>query len=87
MKKVILTIAALLILTNLFGQKTELSGALNSGLLSFSGFSSRGTTSINWDDQTNSGYTNGVYGTKSALCYGISFNLNRVTKRNFLFWN
>jgi hypothetical protein len=57
MKKVILTIVVLLILTNLFGQKTELSGALNSGLLSFSGFSSRGTTSINWDDQTNSGYT------------------------------
>jgi len=73
------------IIQNLTGQKTEIKGALNSGLFSFSGLTARGTTSINWDDQTNSGYTNGVYCSKSALCYGISINLDRVTKRNFLF--
>jgi len=85
MKHVILIFASLVIIQNLTGQKTEIKGALNSGLFSFSGLTARGTTSINWDDQTNSGYTNGVYGSKCALCYGISINLNRVTKRNFLF--
>jgi hypothetical protein len=85
MKQILLTFTFIFFLSNLLGQKTELNGALNSGLFSFSGLTARGTTSINWDDRTNSGYTNGVYGSKSALCYGISFNLNRVTKRNFLF--
>jgi hypothetical protein len=85
MKKILLTIIILLFLIKASGQKTELRGAMNSGLFSFSGLSSRGTTSINWDDRTSSGYTNEPYGTRSALCYGFSFNVKRVTKRNFLF--
>jgi hypothetical protein len=85
MKQVFLTMSVLLFLTSVSGQKTEFNGAMNSGLFSFSGLSSRGTTSINWDDRTNSGYTNEPYGSKSALCYGFSFNVKRVTKRNLLF--
>jgi hypothetical protein len=85
MKQSILIFILLFSLTNTFGQKTELSGAMNSGAFSFSGVSAWASTSINWDDLTNSGYTNGVYGSKSAFCYGISFNVKRATKRNFLF--
>ena len=80
-----MTFTALMVYINAFGQKTEFTGSLNSGLFAFSGLSAWSTTSINWDDLTNSGYTNGSYGSKSALCYGISINVKRVTKRNFLF--
>jgi hypothetical protein len=75
----------LLSLSNLFGQKTELRGSISSGLFSFSGISALSSTSINWDDQSKSGYTNNPYGTKTALCYGLSVDLKRVTKRNILF--
>lgn len=82
--KFFLIIFFLLFLTNLSGQKTEIRGAINSGLFSFSGHSSGSTTSINWDDRTNSGYTNNPYGSENALCYGFSLNFKRVTKKHFL---
>ncbi len=66
MRHIILILFAILILQNLRAQKRELNGALNSGLFSFAGLSSHGTTSINWDDRTNSGYTNEPYGSKKA---------------------
>jgi hypothetical protein len=84
MKQLILFFTFLLLLTNLLGQKTELRGALNSGMFSFSGHSSGKTTSINWNDRTNSGYTNNPYGSESALCYGFSFNIKRVTKKHLI---
>ena len=85
MRYIFLVIIAVLTLTNVSGQKTELRASLNSGLFSFSGVSSKATTSINYDDQTKSGYTNNPYGSKVALCYGVSLNLKRITKRNIIF--
>ena len=85
MKQLFLTMITFLTLTNVFGQKTELRASLNSGLFSFSGVSSEATTSINYNDQTKSGYTNNPYGSKVALCYGVSLNLKRITKRNIIF--
>jgi hypothetical protein len=84
MKQLLFILTFLLLLINLSAQKTELRGALNSGLFSFSGHSSGRKTSINWNDQTNSGYTNNPYGSENALCYGFSINLKRVTKKHFL---
>lgn len=84
MKQTFLTFCLFLLLTNVFGQKTEFGISLNSGLFSFSGTSSQNTTSINYDDQTNSGYTNNPWGSKSALCYGVSLKAERVTKRNLI---
>jgi hypothetical protein len=84
MKKLILTITALLTLTIAHGQKTEYRISLNSGLFSFAGQSAGETSFINFNDQTKSGYTNNPYGSKNGLCYGVSGNIQRVTKRNFI---
>lgn len=84
MKKLILTITALLTLTIAHGQKTEYRISLNSGLFSFAGQSASETSFINFNDQTKSGYTNNPYGSKNGLCYGVSGNIQRVTKRNFI---
>lgn len=84
MKKVSLLIISFLVFTNSFGQKTELRIALNSGLFSFSGESAQSNTFINYSDQNNSGYTNNPFGSKNGLSYGLSGNVRRVTKRNFI---
>ena len=65
-------------------QKTEFGIALNSGLFSFKGPSTTDISSINFSDKTNSGYTNNPYGSKFGLCYGISGNIKRVSKNNFI---
>jgi len=84
MKKLILTITALLTLTIAHGQKTEYRISLNSGLFSFAGKSAEESTFINYSDQLQSGYINNPYGSKNGLCYGMSGNIQRVTKRNFI---
>ena len=85
MRQILLVFFTFLILTKTFGQKTEILGSLNSGLYSYSGTSAQSVTSINYDDQTKSGYTNNSYGSKDAICYGFSLNIKRVTTRNFIF--
>ena len=80
MKQIFLTLLALLSLTYAFGQQTELGVSLNSGLFVFSGPSAQKTSSINYDDQSATGYTNNPYGAKPGICYGLSFYLQRVTR-------
>lgn len=84
MKKQLLTVFASLALSSTFAQQTELHFALNSGLFSFHGESSNANSVINYIADSKSGYTNNPYGTKSALSYGFSGNLKRVTKKNFI---
>ena len=84
MRLIFLTLLAFLILINISGQKTELNISLNSGLYSYSGISAQSATSINYNDQTKSGYTNNSYGSKDGICYGLSLNIKRVTTRNFI---
>lgn len=69
----------------MFAQKTEYKVSLNSGLFSFSGISTLGMTSINYDALTNSGYTNVPWGSKNAFCYGFSLKVERLTRLNFIF--
>lgn len=84
MQKIILTFSALLFLTIVSGQKTELNLSFNSGLFSFSGQSAESTSFINYSSSTNSGYTNNPYGSKNGASYGISANIKRVTKRGLI---
>lgn len=85
MKHLLLTLATLAILTDGSAQKIELRASANSGLFSFAGNSTHAITTFNYDDQTQSGYTNNPYGTKAGVCYGLSLNLKRVAKSNILF--
>ena len=84
MLNTILTLIMSAFLMQAFGQKTEFSLSANSGLFSFSGQSASRTTFINYTESTNSGYANNPYGSMNALCYGLSVNLKRVTKKKFL---
>lgn len=83
MRSIFFLLFLLLLFTSSFGQKNEVSLNLNSGLFSFSGQSTASSSFINYNTQTNSGYTNNPYGSKNGLCYGISGNLKRVFKKNF----
>jgi hypothetical protein len=85
MKKLFLTVTSLFFFIITYGQKTELSVSLNSGLFSFAGESSAPTSFINFNDQINSGYTNNPYGSKNGICYGLSGNIKRVSTQNFIF--
>lgn len=85
MKKLILTLTSVFFLTITYGQKTQFGVSINSGLFSFVGQSAESTSFINFSDQTNSGYTNNPYGSKSGFCYGLSGNIKRISKRNVIF--
>ena len=85
MKQIILVVISFLILTNISGQNVEFGCSFNSGLFSYSGQSSVGTSFINVYGNTKTGYTNNPYGSKNGLSYGLSFNLKRITKINFLY--
>ena len=82
MRNTMLTFIPLLFFTGLFAQKTEYGIAFNSGLFSFSGPSSGKYSQINYDNTKNNGYTNNPYGSLAGLCYGLSLNIKRVTKKN-----
>ncbi len=84
MRKYLLSFFTCIVFTNAFAQKTELHFALNSGLFSFTGKASDAISSINYNETNQSGYTNNPYGTQSAISYGFSTNLKRITKRNFI---
>lgn len=84
MQRILLTIAALMTLTNVRGQSTEYRISLNSGLFSFTGKSASEVSGINAVDASTPGSTNNVYGSKNGLCYGLSANIQRVTKRHFI---
>jgi hypothetical protein len=84
MKNIFLSFFLLLFINSIHGQKTEFGIALNSGLFSFKGLSTTDVSAINYSDRTNSGYTNNPYGSKMGLCHGISANIKRVNKKNFI---
>jgi hypothetical protein len=90
MRKTVLTLAILFIITSVFGQRTEFRLGFNSGLFSFAGKSSESTSFINSStlsipNQLNKSYTNNPYGSQKGLSYGISGNLKRVSKKNFIY--
>jgi len=85
MEKIFFTIFCFALWANSYGQKTEFSIAFNSGLFSFTGQSAEKETFINYNSVKNSSYTNNPYGAENGLCYGLSANIKRVNKNNFVF--
>jgi hypothetical protein len=85
MKKTVFTLSIIFILTSVFGQRTEFRLGFNSGLFAFVGKSSNATSFINNSSSIHAPYTNNPYGSQNGICYGISGNLKRVTKKNFIF--
>ncbi len=74
-----------------FAQKTEVHVSLNSGLFSFAGPSAVRATSIITDSYVltplsgnTSGYTNSVAGKLPGTSYGLSTQMQRVSRRNFI---
>ncbi|HRI33521.1 MAG TPA: hypothetical protein PLD02_07185 [Saprospiraceae bacterium] len=72
---------------NAFGQHTEFGISLNSGLFSFQGPSAKKVTFLNVSQspETTVYYTNNPYGSKNALLYGLSINVQLITKKNIIF--
>ncbi len=85
MKKTLLFCILSLLLSPCYAQKTEVRLAVNSGLSTFTGPSVQSESFINYDDANNSGYTNNPYGSANKLTFGISGNIQRVSKNNFIF--
>jgi hypothetical protein len=84
MKKSVWAIIFLFISTFTHAQKTEFGISLNSGLFSFAGSLAESTSFINYNAETNSGYTNDQYGSKNGLSYGISANIKYITDQNII---
>ena len=84
MKKICKILLLILTLTKGYSQKTEIRVCLNSGLFSFDGKSAEANSQFNLFTNSNSGYTNNPYGTKSGFSYGLSLNLQRVNIINML---
>ncbi len=83
MKRTLVSILSILLVSTLFAQKTELKVSFNSGLFSFAGSSVESTSKINYNKTSNfeeRSYTNNPYGSKSGIGYGISVDVTRVTK-------
>jgi len=84
MRKILFALIPIFSMVNVFGQKTEYSVALNSGLFSFSGKSVQSTTFMIRSDNLKITYTNNPYGSQKGLCYGLSGNVKRVSKKGFI---
>ena len=85
MKKVVLLAIVFVFFSNSYAQKTELRVSLDSGLSAFGGKSAESSSFILDSETIGYGYTNNPYGSKNALSYGVSLNLKRITKVNFIY--
>lgn len=86
MKRLSLFLLAFVLVTSAYGQSTEYSVHLNSGLFSFGGSSSVRSSFINVSDVSTVGnYTNNPYGSGMALSYGLAAQVQRVTSSHAIF--
>ena len=69
-----------------FGQKTEYSVQVNSGLFRFGGESATKTSDlILGSGQPGINYTHNPYGKKVGLCYGLAAQVQKVNSKNFIY--
>ena len=89
MKKSLLVLFSFCIFSNAFAQKTEFRVALNSGLFSFGGGAAADQTSeIQFLSSNNTIQSEGllnIHGKALNLFNGVSLNVTRVTKKDFIF--
>ncbi|MFD2572140.1 hypothetical protein ACFSUS_15965 [Spirosoma soli] len=84
MKRFILLLWATMVVHYSYGQKNETILSLNSGLFSFRGASAEANSQINLSPDGTTGYTNNPFGARPGLSYGLSFQVQRITKGNFI---
>lgn len=86
MNKIGLLLLPFIFISTAYGQNTEFSVQLNSGLFSFGGESATESSSIIVSDVASEGnYTNNPYGTNKALSYGLSAQFQRITSYKLIF--
>jgi hypothetical protein len=85
MKKFLLTLLCICLLTQLRAQKFELSAGVNSGLFHFTGNAVAATTSI-YEDATASGQneTNDPYGNRNGYSYGGYVQIENINPGGFI---
>lgn len=85
--KAIFTSAMILLLffANVFGQKTEFRGSLNSGVFSYKRITPNDPPSFYYEASSNSAFTYNNSGINSGVCFGFSFNFKRIAKSDH-FW-
>ncbi|WP_162052351.1 hypothetical protein [Pontibacter pamirensis] len=83
MKAVKSLFVCLICATAAYGQKVEVAGQLNSGLAKFGGESAASTTTMH-SLGANRFFTLNPYGSRFASSYGMSVQVQRVTRANFL---
>ncbi len=85
MRKLGLLLLPFIFISTAFGQSTEFSVHLNSGLFSFGGESATANSIIIVSDVASQGnYTNNPYGTNKTLSYGLSAQLQRITNNKLI---
>jgi len=85
LKQLVISITLFLFLSNINAQNIELCCSANSGLFSFAKKYAVSSTLIHYDDLSNSGYTDNPFGSKAAICYGLSFTIKEITQKNFIY--
>jgi hypothetical protein len=80
MKHFYLFLFIILIPLSSMAQQLEVRASLNSGFYSYRGSGAESVSRIN-----GTSHTNNPYGSKGGLSYGLSLNLKKVTKSNFIF--
>lgn len=86
MKKIGLFVLSYIFLSTAYGQTTEFSIHLNSGLSSFGGESATKNSIIIVSDlSTVDNYTNNPYGTKKRLAYGLTAQIQRIGSTGLIF--
>ena len=80
MKKLTILLGFIAFSTSIFGQKMEIRGVLNSGLMSFTGVGADDVTFMNANGIGQNAFVNSPLGSKNGICYGLSVDVRRVTK-------
>jgi hypothetical protein len=86
MRKLILLLLSLFIISTANGQHSEFSFHLNSGLFSFAGKSATAYSTIVVNDAGSEGhYTNNPYGSQKTFSYGLTAQFKRITKYKLIY--
>jgi hypothetical protein len=84
MRKLALLFIQIIFISSAYGQNTEYSLHLNSGFFSFGGSSTTSNTIMIERRFSNDAYTNNPFGRNYAVSYGLSGQIQRVTKGKFI---
>lgn len=84
MKKALLLLLTALTTSLSFGQKTESMVGLHANLFFFRGYSAEKSSQINVSTDGSTGYTNNPFGAEKGLSYGLSYQIQRVSRGNFI---